>query len=927
MATTLTESGEITKSVPDVFCSFPIEKTETTPDGDIMVYGKASDGSVDSDQQIVDPKWMAKAVREWLTSGPNLRVQHNPQRDPAGIGLTAETDSLGATWVKGLVIEPTARRLVSKGALRAYSVGIARPTIERDVTGKAKGGIITDGTLVEISLVDRPANKSCGIQLVKSASDGTPEFSGEVFGDDEVIRKALGVDLAKSVPGTQEFTLPEQHDVSFEFTPNDLAKIVQNKIIESHYGELALKALYDAEAEVYKRDIDTATRRRLAGEGHALPDGSYPIENTGDLQNAAHLARTGHGNAAGAKRLIAREAEARGVPNPLTESEKEEVSVTDAVTVPEVVKDGAIPEITAKEAEPEVIKDPQILDADGDRDGDGTVKAKKPKKGKKGKSMPPWLVTGDDGDGDGADKACKLDHAHSEKCMPSGTPKTAGKVTDAADMKEIPNTSHAPTTPMPAGRNTPDHKGMGMSPEAAAMMRFKFIGVDTDLGRLHDFTCPAYSPEDVSKAHPFSSFETLINEDVWMRKAVESATGPMEKAMEMTRVWESAQSLKNADFADLNDYRAGMHKAFRDANPGPTSYPSPCAVSPGKFQRPVITDGRAANSAGYDAPNSSAMAATGPSMGAGSYDRPPLTSGHQSPSPSFMKGTFAYPDETGVPMRLTYAHEEKEKARRAISTMHDHLAHMFPTMCPMIDQDPYRQPTSRDVPPTAGIGKSGENPGVTKDIGAGVPAVLDDPIEKGRKKMMKKLGKKVMAGKLTVDEARSMVGNRMSRKTEEMSVKARFDNGEITRDEALKVLGFEVPEIPKSVQGEVKTLEASSFPDPDIIKNAIAEAIAPLVAKIEQQEAVVKSHEDRWEMAANEADPKTAGFSGIALNMVNKAARPAGAAEQAGIAERTQQMLHKSMKDQLTRIYRTTVDPYEREAAWNELTEKYGAPE
>jgi len=714
--------------------------------------------------------------------------------------------------------------------------------------------------------------------------------------------------------------------------------------------------------------VSTAERRELASHGHALADGSYPIANAGDLGNAAHLAASGHGNAEAAKKLIARRATELGVSNPLTENDSgKEASVTDAVTVPEVVKDDTeVPEIEAKEAEPEVTKDPEAPEEES------SVKAAKPKKPKKGKKMPPWLVTGDDGDGDGADKACKLDHAHSEKCMPSGTPKTAGKVTDAADMKEIPNTSHAPTTPMPAGRNTPDHKGMGMSPEAAAMMRFKFIGVDTDLGRLHDFTCAAYSPEDVAKAHPFSSFETLVNEDVWMRKAVESATGPMEKAMEMTRVWESAQALKNADFADLNDYRAELHKAFRDANPGPTSYPSPCAMSPGKFSRPVITDGRAANSAGYDAPNSSAMAATSPSMGAGSYDRPPLTSGHQSPSPSFMKGGFEYPDETGVPMRLTYAREEKEKARRAISTMHDHLAHMFPTMCPMIDQDPYRQPTSRDVPPTAGIGKSEENPGVTKDTGAGVPTVLDDVIEKGRKKMMRKLGKKVMAGKLTVDEARSMVGNRMSRKTEELSVKARLDAGEITREQALKALGFETsatgdalyvaygdsnatpamirelqeslnkmagdprlvvlppgskisgstPEIVKSV-----TLEASSALDPEIIKSAIAEAIAPLVAKVEQQQAAIKSHEERWEMAAGEADPKTAGFSGIALNMVNKTARPAGAAEQAGIAERTQQMLHKSMKDQLTKIYRTTVDPYEREAAWNELTTKYGAPE
>ncbi len=87
-------------------------------------------------------------------------------------------------------------------------------------------------------------------------------------------------------------------------------------------GARSLKA---AEAEVYKRDIDTATRRRLAGEGKALRDGSYPIETAEDLHNAAVLARSGHGNVAGATRLIARRAKELGVPNPL-KGKKEKVA-------------------------------------------------------------------------------------------------------------------------------------------------------------------------------------------------------------------------------------------------------------------------------------------------------------------------------------------------------------------------------------------------------------------------------------------------------------------------------------------------------------------------------------------------------------------------------------------------------------------------
>lgn len=142
MAATLTDSGELT------YVSFPISKMETNEDGDLVVYGKASDGAIDHDMQIVDPSFTSAGIQKWLATGGNLRVQHNAQRDPAGIGLEAHTDTDGATWVKSLVVEPVAKKLVSKGALRAYSVGIARPTIVRDAV--AKGGRITSGEIVEL---------------------------------------------------------------------------------------------------------------------------------------------------------------------------------------------------------------------------------------------------------------------------------------------------------------------------------------------------------------------------------------------------------------------------------------------------------------------------------------------------------------------------------------------------------------------------------------------------------------------------------------------------------------------------------------------------------------------------------------------------------------------------------------------------------
>jgi hypothetical protein len=909
----MTGSGELT------FVSFPIEKTETTADGDLLVYGKATDGSVDSDDQIVDPAFSAKAIREWLDSGGNVRVQHNPQRDPAGIGVEMESDG-DATWVKSLVIEPVAQKLVSKGALRAYSVGIARPTIVRDQ--KARGGRITDGQIVEISLVDRPANKFCGIQLVKAAQDGTPEYSGEVFGAEEDIAKALGADVTKGEGGggghsfdftagsTYQNTIGMPDDMSLTFTPGDLAKILQNKIIDQHYDGLAKQALYDAETAVYKRDIDTATRRNLASQGNALPDGSYPIENTGDLQNAAVLARSGHGNVPGARALIARRAKELGVSNPLSaenNTNKAEAPADELVAAPDVVKD---PADDTAEAE----------------------KAKKPKAGKK--KMPPWLNkpsgdgdaddNGGPSDGDADDKAAEAD---TEKCSPSGTPQSASGATDAAPMNEIPNTGPAPESPMPAGRKTPDTKATHSNPEMAALLRFKTLGIDPDLGRLHDMTCPAYHPDDVFKYHPYADFSTLIDEGLWQRKALDAAAGrPFEEAVAMQQVWQAARIVKYADPAMLNDYRVEMHKAFRDANPGPTSYPSPGSISPEKYNRPLISDAHSATSPGHDGPNSSPRVATG-DPNARHFDKPPLSAGHQSPSPSFMKAGFEYPDSTGTPAQLQYAQMEKDQAHAALSRLHTHLSMVVPHMCPM-DMNSRGPLDPHPLPPITGVGKA-EEPAevvVKSIVEETFEGFMEPEIAKAFKKLRKKLGKKVIAGKMTVDEARAKLGRTATQKVDDPdAVVKSYDQGGV------------LPGAPSIVTGEPQIKWGMDYikknygdpVSPDAVKTAVAEALSPLMEqftahqkvyeeKLAEQQKVL----DSLNAIADQPDPSTAAFSGLAMNPIRKS-RPAGVTSTAEAAERSQMMMVR----QLEHTWRTSENPAERESAWKAICKMRGISE
>jgi hypothetical protein len=129
-------------------------------------------------------------MKAWFNSGANVRLSHNAMR-PIGKGITCETDNTGATYVRSVIIDKQAKKLVRAGVLRAYSVGINSPRIERDVTGKALGGIITGGVITELTLCDRPSNPSCGVRIVKAASGElvTKSFGMKKYGKAE--RKLL----------------------------------------------------------------------------------------------------------------------------------------------------------------------------------------------------------------------------------------------------------------------------------------------------------------------------------------------------------------------------------------------------------------------------------------------------------------------------------------------------------------------------------------------------------------------------------------------------------------------------------------------------------------------------------------------------------------------------------------------------------------
>ena len=338
------------------FVSFPIEKTEHTPEGDVIVYGKATDGTVDSDDQIVDPNWSGPALKTWLESGGNVRVQHNATRDPAGVGMQVDLnrDGDGAHYLKALVVEPTAQRLVEKGVLRAFSVGIMRPRIVTDT--KARGGRIVGGELGEVSLVDRPANRNCSFTLVKADKGGAPQWVGKVAGD------IPGED--RPTPATMARMLNKMHAPGPQRPVPELGKVPQHPFANPVANRLA-DALRE-DALLAKRNFDPGVgggvdRDKLPETDFAGPNRSFPIVTQGDVSDAASLAH--HADNPGAVRAAIKRIARRKWPDmklpPSLDGGSSKSEEEEEAALALKGKDGG--------KEPTKIH----VEGDGDKDGDG----------------------------------------------------------------------------------------------------------------------------------------------------------------------------------------------------------------------------------------------------------------------------------------------------------------------------------------------------------------------------------------------------------------------------------------------------------------------------------------------------------------------------------------------------------------------------
>ena len=282
-------------------------------DGYMRVKGLATDATLDLDEQICDPEWLKTAMPEWFKIG-NIREMHQSK----AIGKAMEMEQSGTGFVvEAKIVDSEAARLVEEGIYTGFSVGIKGARVEKSES--APGGMIRSGKIVEVSLVDRPANPSCVIELAKSVKGelvkgaamadiekdaiNTEAVMTEPEGAPTELYEAIQACTACAGTGKKTNTASEEFDTPCEVCngtgeqPEGLVDDqVQNSptIPQNMDNETANRDIKAADAddtevtepEVEKKEYTQAERELAGDKGEALPDGSYPIKTVGDLKNA-----------------------------------------------------------------------------------------------------------------------------------------------------------------------------------------------------------------------------------------------------------------------------------------------------------------------------------------------------------------------------------------------------------------------------------------------------------------------------------------------------------------------------------------------------------------------------------------------------------------------------------------------------------------
>lgn len=193
-----------------------IQKVIDQADGTIIVEGIASTEDVDSDGELVKATAMKAAIPDYMKFGA-VREMHQPLA--AGTALDIAVGDDGVTTIKAHIVDAEAIKKVQTNVYKGFSIGGS--VTQRDDLNKT---VITGINLVEVSLVDRPANPNAVITCYKA--DGLEPDKPDA--DQGGLGKAAGTDdLNKSMWQINDFSS----------ILRNLAFLIQDAQWESEYGQ------------------------------------------------------------------------------------------------------------------------------------------------------------------------------------------------------------------------------------------------------------------------------------------------------------------------------------------------------------------------------------------------------------------------------------------------------------------------------------------------------------------------------------------------------------------------------------------------------------------------------------------------------------------------------------------------------------------
>lgn len=189
-----------------------ISKMEAQDDGTIKVWGYASSQAVDSDGEVITAEAMKAAIPDYMKFGA-VREMHSPQAAGTAIEIRVEDD--GKTFFGAHIVDPVAVKKVQTGVYKGFSIGGS--VTERDNLNKS---VIKGVKLIEISLVDRPANPEAVLTCFKAEKSEEEQPKDEDKEGKQPSEKASEND--KDKPEKED---GEDNAEKAAFTPSEIAAL------------------------------------------------------------------------------------------------------------------------------------------------------------------------------------------------------------------------------------------------------------------------------------------------------------------------------------------------------------------------------------------------------------------------------------------------------------------------------------------------------------------------------------------------------------------------------------------------------------------------------------------------------------------------------------------------------------------------------